>query len=180
MRIDSRTGKSTGNPRKLTNWAGFCLDAMSVTGDSRKLAFVESVDQANVYLADVQANGAHVGNVRLLTPSLGFNQASAWSADGQAVIVRSNREGRWRIYKQPLDGKTAEPLVTEPEEANAFQARVLGPWVIYEIRPKDSTCTTPVSVMRVPLAGGPPEQLLKAPILELRCGRVSCMAITCS
>ena len=61
-----------------------------------------------------------------------------------------------------------------------FQARVLGPWVIYEIRPKDSTCTTPVSVMRVPLAGGPPEQVLKAPVPELRCGRVSCMAIACS
>ena len=178
LRIDSRTGRPTHNPRKLTNWAGFCMDALSVTGDTKKLAFVESTVQGTVYVADVQDNGARVDNVRPLTPNQGWSQPSSWSADSKTVVVRSNRDGRWRIYKQPLDGTAAEPLIREPEKA--MQARVLGSWVIYEIRPKGANCTTPVSVLRVPFSGGSAEEIVKAPIRDVRCGRVSCITFECS
>src|SRR5271165_883961 len=177
--INSRTGKPAGDPRKLTNWAGFCMDAMSVTSDTKKLAFVESAVQGTVYVADVHANGAHIDNVRPLTPSVGWSVPSAWASDGQSLIVRSNRDGRWRIYKQPLDGGPTELMVKESEEA--LDPRVLGPWVIYEIRPKDvNRWTTPVSVMRVPYEGGSPEQIVKALVLIVRCGRVSCISISVS
>jgi hypothetical protein len=94
------------------------------------------------------------------------------------MITRSDRDGHWRIYKQPLDGTPAVLLVGGPEEA--ADPRVLGPWVIYRIGPKDANWTTPISIMRVPAAGGPPEEIVKALVLTVRCGRVSCMAISVS
>jgi hypothetical protein len=155
------------------------MESMSVTRDAKKLAFVESAVQGNVYVADVHANGAHIDNVRLITPNLGWSQTTAWSSDGQAMITRSDRDGHWRIYKQPLDGTPAVLLVGGPEEA--IDPRVLGPWVIYMIRPKDANrWTTPITLMRVPVAGGPPEEIVKAVVLTVRCSRVSCMAISVS
>jgi eukaryotic-like serine/threonine-protein kinase len=176
LKVNARTGTPIGAPRQLTNWGEFCMESMSATADSKKLAFVESATQGTVYVADVHANGARVDNVRLLTPNLGFTQPTGWSADGNSVILRSNREGRWRIDKQPLDGTPPESLVRDAE--NATQARVIGRWVVYLVRPKGTNAfITPTTVMRVPIAGGSAQEVLEAPINGLRCGRVSCIAI---
>jgi len=41
IRIDPRTGEPVEKPRRITNWAGFCSAASSVTADSKRLVFLE-------------------------------------------------------------------------------------------------------------------------------------------
>ena len=64
MRVDTRTGKTIEIPRRLTNWTGFCMSSTSVTGDGKRLAFLESSSQGTGYMADLEAGGKRIANLQ--------------------------------------------------------------------------------------------------------------------
>jgi len=83
-RVDARTGEPRGQPQRLTNWAGFCLDTPSATADGKRLAFRKWSRQGNVYVADLQANGKRITTPKRLTLSEGSSYPRAWTADSKA------------------------------------------------------------------------------------------------
>jgi WD40 repeat protein len=52
VKVVTSTGELDGKPRRMTNWAGFCLEGMTVTSDAKRLAFLEWLGQSNVYVAE--------------------------------------------------------------------------------------------------------------------------------
>jgi serine/threonine protein kinase len=162
MRIDSRTGKPVEKPRRLTNWAGFCLGGgkTSVTADGKRLAFQELIGKSNVYVADLQANNTHISNPSLLTLSEGENMPLAWTTDSKAVIFESNRTGHAGIFRQSLNSDTAEAIVTGSEDAENPRVTPDGRWILYFTVRKDPERATATQLMRVPITGGPPQSVL--------------------
>jgi serine/threonine protein kinase len=71
VRIDARTGKPREQPKRLTNWAGFCMDDPSATADGKRLTFRKWSWQGNVYVADLETNGTHINIPRRLTLHIG-------------------------------------------------------------------------------------------------------------
>ncbi len=122
--IDGQTGKPKGVPRRLTNWAGFCMEDPSVAANAKRLAFRKLSPQSNVYVADTETNGAPLGPTRRLTLTEGQNYPFAWTSDSQAVVFEAYREGQWSIFKQSLDDDTAEPIVTGLQNEGAAFATV--------------------------------------------------------
>jgi Tol biopolymer transport system component len=59
-RVDARTGEPRDQPRRLTNWAGFCMDSTSATADGKRLTFRKWSWQGSLYVADFQANGVQI------------------------------------------------------------------------------------------------------------------------
>src|SRR5580704_4185271 len=55
--VDSKSDKPHGQPRRITNLAGFHMDAFTVTGDGRKLVFESGADQSHVYVGRLEAGG---------------------------------------------------------------------------------------------------------------------------
>ena len=51
MRHDLRTGNIVEQPRRLTNWTGFCMFPTSVTADRKKLVFTENRHNSTIYTA---------------------------------------------------------------------------------------------------------------------------------
>jgi len=96
-RVDARTGEPRGQPKRLTNWAGFCMDTPSATADGKRLTFRKWSWQGSVYVADLQANGKRITTPRRLTLSEGLNYPRAWTADSKAVVFRSRRNGKGGI-----------------------------------------------------------------------------------
>jgi len=90
LRVNTRTGQPREAPRRLTNWAGFCVDNLSATTDGKRLAFQEWAGHASVYVADLQANGTRITTPGRLTVSDSWNVPSAWTADGKAVVSARN------------------------------------------------------------------------------------------
>ena len=167
--VDSRTGRFTSEPQRITNWAGFCVNNFSHTADSRKFVFARSSDLLVVYAAQLNRSMFRLGDLQKLVYTEDLSSAAGWTRDGTAVYIRSNREGSWGIYKQPLTGGMAEPIVTKLDNVSRSTPETPdGKWLIYTLTDPNDT-TAPVRILRVPLGGGPAQELARG-----RFGKILC------
>ena len=158
--MDPRNGCPIGEPRQLTNWSGFLLRYTSVTSDGKRLAFQRSAPQTTVYVADIEANGTHLSSVRHLTLNEYSNAGETWTPDSRAIVFRSGRDGHGRLFKQALDSDTEEPLVMGAENVGGSAISPDGLWLFYLQCGGIPGCDAVVPVMRIPIQGGEPHQVL--------------------
>jgi serine/threonine protein kinase/Tol biopolymer transport system component len=151
MRHDLRTGKIVEQPRRLTNWTGFCMLPTSVTADRKKLVFTENRDNSTIYTAELGAGNRRLRNLRHFTSVDSWDWPCDWTSDGRAVILRSNRDGVPGIYKQLMDG--TPPKLLTADDKFEWQARVSpdGRWLLYSRLPDPSSSRW---LMRVSMDGG--------------------------
>jgi Tol biopolymer transport system component len=78
------------------------------------------------------------------------------------MFLYSDRNGNFDIFKQALNSPNAEPVVTGPEEKRAPQTSPDGKWLLYMQWPRPAGGAEPDTgkLMRIPLAGGPPEPVM--------------------
>jgi Tol biopolymer transport system component len=179
IRIDTQTGKPVESPKRLTNWAGFCMDSSSPTADGKRLAFRKWSWQGSVYVADLDNKGMRLNAPKRLTLNEGRNYPATWTADSKALIFESYRDGHWRIFKQSLGDDTAQPMVTGADSSGVASEDVVGGatvtpdgrWLLYlaakrgEEKYSDAemgNSSTPRQLKRVPISGGPAELVLTA------------------
>jgi serine/threonine protein kinase len=169
VQIDPRTGNPIELPKRLTDFAGFCVDAPSSTADSKRLTFRRWAWQGHVDVADLAADGVRISNLRRLTQNEGRNYPASWTADSKAVVFGAYRDGQWKIFKQLLDNDKAEPVVTTAKGMYGAEARVSpdGAWILY-LAPslEDATSFATVRLMRTPISGGLSDLVLTARIPE--------------
>jgi len=164
MRVDSRTGQLIEKPRRLTNWAGFCMDNTSVTRDGKRLTFRKWEGHQTAYLADLEAGGTGLRNPRRFALEDSSDSLNDWTADSKTIILGSYRAGRLGIYKQSLNEDTPEPLMTGPTGARSPRVSPDNKWVIYLPFPSKPASSSELEpLMRVPITGGSPE-----PIFQVR------------
>jgi len=167
IRVDPRSGEPVEKPRRITNWAGFCTAAVSVTSDSKRLAFLEWRGHTSVYVADLQASGPRITTPTRLTLDDGWNNPLAWTADGKAVLFFSNRNGATAVFQQSPGQDTAKPVITPRDGEDLLGSACLSPegsWVFYTVGPKERDPLAPAKLMRVPITGGSPQLVLTANI----------------
>jgi hypothetical protein len=97
-------------PRRLTNWAGFNVDDLSATSDGKGLVFQKWSAQVNIQIGELQDRNTKMTPPQRLTLSEAHNVPTAWTSDSNAIIFRSDRNGRYWIYKQELNRDSAEIL----------------------------------------------------------------------
>ena len=134
-------GEPVEKPRRITNWAGFCVAATSVTSDSKRLAFLEWRGHSSVYVAELQAGRTRITTRTRLTLDEGWNSPSGWTADSKAVLFFSGRNGAVALFKQCLGQDTAEPIITVRKEDEGLVGAVClnpeGSSVFYMVRPNE-------------------------------------------
>jgi serine/threonine protein kinase len=172
-RIDARTGQTIEQPRKLTHWTGFCMNSTGATADGKRVAFLQWKPHLTSYVADLASRGMRLSQLRHFPLSDTMDAATDWTADSREIILAANRTGHFGIYKQSLDGDTAEPLVTEgygrnprvtPDGKSIVYLGIgeNGPW----------PARGPEPVMRVAIGGGRSQLLFMArPSSLISCAR---------
>ena len=110
VRLNPRTGRPENKPARITNLVGFSFASATLTTDGRRLAFLKSSFQANVYLAELKAGGAKLTTPRRLTLDERNDWPMAWTSDGRAVVFWSDRNGSNQVFKQNIDQETAETV----------------------------------------------------------------------
>ncbi|HET9307741.1 MAG TPA: protein kinase [Candidatus Sulfotelmatobacter sp.] len=164
LAIDPQTGKPTETPKRLTNWAGFCVDATSVTADGKSVAFKESSSKTSVFTAILQGNHAQISTPSLLSMSDGENDPMGWTADSKAVVFWTDRSGHAEIRRQLLDGDTADLIVSGNTDEFVMNPHVTpdGKWILYTVgHPAELGPNFEVSLVRVSIKGGPSQSLFK-------------------
>ena len=167
LKNDLRTGKVIDKPRQLTHWAGFCMDPTSVTADGKKLVYTQMAGHPTVYVADLQARETIVAKERHLTLSESTDVVADWTPDSQSVIFWSNRSGQPGIYKQRLDGDTAEALLPKQEDLDLCCVTPDGQWVIYLTSASAGQRQSVTrELRRIPIAGGASQKMLSTSNLQ--------------
>jgi Tol biopolymer transport system component len=84
------------------------------------------------------------------------------------VIFQTERQGTLDVFRQRIDSEAAEPLVSGPGDQFGGRVSPDGQWVIFLSR---ETPESTVQLNRVPVQGGPIEEILESPhYVHFRCG----------
>lgn len=162
VRTRPHTGAITGPPSLLEKWNSPITDLTANAGGTQ-LVLRDEIVQHDVYLAGLDQAGAGFASVRRFTFGVGREDLPrAWTPDGKAIFLDSNRNGHWQIFKRPLDAESAIPFIAGPDDQFAPRVSPDGAWLLYIERPKNWREPEPARLMRAPLAGGSPEFVLQA------------------
>ena len=162
IKTDPRTGRSVSAARQIGQWSDVdFLDGLHVSADGRNLVLLKGVFGHSVFVAELEDGGKRLQDVRRLTVVGRANYAHAWTPDSKAVVFESFHDGRHQIFKQQIDQRFAELLVTAKESAIAGRFSPDGTWLLYLLGP----ISVAQKLMRVPASGGLPELVLNIPHL---------------
>jgi serine/threonine protein kinase len=161
--FNKRTGKPIEPAKRLTNWAGFCIDNPSVTADGKLLAFRRWSPQGDIYVASLEDKGLHATLPRRLTLSEGSNYPTSWTSDNNAIIFESFQDGRWQVFKQSLNSDTADPIETGIDE-DVLDARLSadGAGIFYVAVSRGAGPSQMRRLMSIQLSGGTPKLVMSA------------------
>jgi Tol biopolymer transport system component len=161
LRVD-RDGRATGSAMRLTHGTGEA-SAISVTTDGKRLAFFRQAVEPDVYVADLELNGAKLTALRRLTLDERADFPYSWTPDSKSVIFTSDRNGTFNVFRQGVHDAEPEVLIRAREDLAVPRLSPDGNSLIYLIAPSTGASAASNSrLMRVPLAGGPPQLVLEA------------------
>jgi Tol biopolymer transport system component len=162
QRLDEETGRAKGVPRRLTDWTGFYFGNPELSADGKRFVFLNGRSQSDIYLSELANGGSGLKTPRRLTLDERTDWPGGWSPDSRTMFLYSDRKGNFDIYKQGPDDRDAEPIVTGPEEKRAPQISPDGRWLLYMQWPRAAGGAPPGfgKLMRIPVAGGPPEAVM--------------------
>jgi serine/threonine protein kinase len=159
-KLDLRTGKALEQPKRLTNWTGFCVGSANNTADGKRLAFERGSIHYTVDVADLLAGGKRIGGNRHFTLDDSENFLMGWTNGSRDVIFLSNRSGQFGIYKQALDQNTAQLISNRSFGYSAVSPD--GKWILSTPWPKTGNPRDPDQLVRIPLTGGSAELVTTA------------------
>jgi serine/threonine protein kinase len=171
--IDNHAGMPTGKPKRITQWAGSYLGGLSASADGKRLVLRKPTIQRQVYVGELGAGGTRMNPPRRLTNDEALDYPTAWTPDSKTVLLGSNRNGPWGIFKQGISQDTAEPVVTGPQDVDLPRLTSDGSWILFVEYPKKGASPAPPDhLMRIPVSGGVPQFVLETQHwLNFECAR---------
>ena len=163
--VDRGKGVSTGRPARLAQWADFTPTELTTTSDSKSLAFLKTRENQDVFVGELDSSILRIP--RRFTLDNHDSTPETWTPDSKSIIFNSNRNGTFELFRQGLNDKIPERIVSIAAATigfgNGFSPD--GKWLLYWEVPLETGSAPPPSVrlMRQPTAGGPPETVLDLP-----------------
>jgi Tol biopolymer transport system component len=170
--INPSTGLPSGAARRRTQWTDLRILFLSASADGSRLYFIRSSAQVNVCVGDLQSHGTRLASLRRLTLEDAINFPYEWTPDSKAVLLGSNRDGQFRIYKQDIDKDAAELITSGPGDQSRPRMSPDGQWVLYFAY--ETPGPPKKRLMRIPLSGGAAQEILASDdIAAFNCSRTA-------
>jgi Tol biopolymer transport system component len=160
------TAEAVGKAERVAAWNDLGPLSPSISRDGKRLVFLKTNSWQDVYLAEVATDGTRMRPPRRYTLDNRGSHPSGWTADGQAILLGSERNGRGEIFKQSLRENVAEVLAQSPtDDCEGGVLSADGSWLLYrESRHAASnTPSAPSRLMRRPAGGGSSEMVFEEP-----------------
>ncbi|MBV9296690.1 MAG: serine/threonine-protein kinase, partial [Acidobacteriaceae bacterium] len=153
-------GTPTGQPKRITQWAGSIIGGLGASADGKRLVFLKRTSQDQIYLGELGAGGTRMNPPRRLTNDEANDVPYAWMPDSKAVLFYSDRNGTEGVFKQGIGEDGAQPVITGPQQAVFPRLSADGAWILYVARPK-GVADTSNRLMRIPVGGGALQAVLE-------------------
>jgi len=156
--IDPKSGARLGQPSVLARWPGaVAADPLSISADGRRIGLTKQFAQSDVYLLALDTAGRAITTSRQLTTDTQVDWPAQWTHDGSSFLFVSARTGSLRAFRQSTASDTPQAIGTGAAPVRSPQMTADGKWIVYV-----EMTYQPVSarVMRVPIDGGPAEQVM--------------------
>ena len=169
--LDAR-GHVAGSAVRLTA-APDEVSGLSASADGKRITYTKNYLNPGVYVSELNSGGTQLSAPRRVTLDNWRNFPFSWTADGKVILFSSDRDGTFHIFKQRIDQSAPELLVGGNEESSLPRLAPDNTTVIFEVWPKlGAPPASPRRVMRMPLAGGPPQPVLEHEGLgNIQCAR---------
>lgn len=163
VETDPFTSRASGEPRRLTNWAGFTLRGFSITADGKRIAFVRKTDESDVYIGTLEKGGLRLSGTHRLTLDDRMDWPGGWLRQNNAILFFSDRNGNFDLFKQGIKDRVPEEIIADSEDKRAPQLSPDGSEILYLAFARTERALPPPSgrLMRVPVSGGSPEFVLE-------------------
>ncbi len=159
--VDAATGKASGEPRRITRWAGFNFRDFSATADGKRLVFVKQHQQTDIYVAPFSSGG--IDTPRRVSFDQRQDRPSAWSPDGRVLLFHSDRNGTWNIFRQDLSQAAPEEVIGGPRERYDSRPAPDGAWLLYWDHARlEGLYPQSIRLLRTPFNGGSTNTVLEA------------------
>jgi DNA-binding winged helix-turn-helix (wHTH) protein/Tol biopolymer transport system component len=136
------------------------VEALSISTDSKRIAYTKSYLDPAIYISELSATGTRLSMTHRLTLDTWRDYPFAWTSDSKAVIFSSDRDGPFHIFKQRIADNVPELLVGD-EEVSLPRLAPDNSTILFEVWPKLGQPEAPRRIMRVPDSGGPPQIVLQ-------------------
>ncbi|MEE9231556.1 MAG: hypothetical protein V3U86_12710, partial [Acidobacteriota bacterium] len=166
LSLELQTGKPLGQPQRLTNWAGYSVQELSVTADGKRLAFLRHRQQPDVYVGEFEENAYRLKSTSRLTLDERDDYPDAWMPDSKSVLFTSNRRGSSDVFRKMVGAQTAEVVVAGPEDEYGATLSPDGSSILYWSTQRGDSSSTRRSLMRVPVSGGSAQRILDGSDIE--------------
>jgi Tol biopolymer transport system component/DNA-binding winged helix-turn-helix (wHTH) protein len=137
------------------------VSSLSASADGKRIAYTKNSLNPGVYVSELNSGGTRLSTPQRLTLDNWRDYPFSWTPDSKAVLFASDRDGTYHIFKQQIDQTVPELLVGGNEQAMAPRLAPDNSTVLFVIWPKLGELAPPRRLMRVPLAGGPPQMVLQ-------------------
>jgi serine/threonine protein kinase/Tol biopolymer transport system component len=165
LKVNPETGIAEGEPKRLTNWTGFSQLHLVPSADGKRLVFHQMRADMSVKIAKLQTGSGKLGEVRRLGSDNWSSRAASWTPDGQTVIFTASRYGKRGIFKQGVNARSPQALVTGAEAYTNPAVTPDGQSLLYTEHLEDGSAR----LMRMSLSGGSAVVLISGDY-SYRCG----------
>ena len=151
---DASTGKQSGGATQVADWTGFLATVSQASADGKRLVVEKTHSETGIYIANLASEYKAFTPYRLTLDSW-HNSVWSWTKDSKAVLFESKRNGKWSIFKQDVDAKTAETVITGSDN-NFYPVLSAQGTLLYSataspaLEPSDTT----MRLMSTPVEGG--------------------------
>jgi Tol biopolymer transport system component/DNA-binding winged helix-turn-helix (wHTH) protein len=160
LKIDARTGKPLGTPARITSSAG-AIRYLSSAANGKRLAYLKEGWQPDVYVARLEGSGTRLSTPRRLTLDERQDLPWSWTPDSKEILFGSDRDGSFHIFRQAPDQTTPELLVGGSEQSMLPRLTPDGKHLVYLQYRQAFDPSNAVRMMRIPVAGGPPQLVME-------------------
>ncbi len=170
--IDPNGFRTTGHPVRLTSGPDKKV-RLSTSGDGKQITFLRWRGEPHIYVADLDAGKRGIQTPRALSLDEGRNLPFTFTLDGNSLLFTSDRDGPTHIFRQAVDQAAPDLVVGGPDSVTIARLDPEGSNLLYLLQPSPEDTSGTGRLMSVPLSGGTPHLLLKAPQLHnFQCARL--------
>jgi eukaryotic-like serine/threonine-protein kinase len=114
VEVNPASGKRVGQPNLLTDWGGYTVPGVQASADGRRLIALKRHSEDGIYVGSLAAEAEGFHAKRLLEDRW-RNVATAWTPDSKGILLSSQRNGRYAIYRQNLSTDQPETVIAGAE-----------------------------------------------------------------